>query len=146
MCWLLIPDLSNSVSPYYLSFIYMLVHPSKADPTFEVTLLNATQWQNYGTPNMAGELKMKWNHSLMETERVNIELWGYREVSGSAAGGTPSPRAELRYLYSLARDLPNAGVFVFIPEPREDFSDWELGNIRVTASSESEGERLPRHL
>lgn len=128
------------MSPFYL-FFYVPVHPSRADPTFEVTLVNESQWQNYGTPNMAGELKMKWNRSLIEAEEVNVELWGYREVSRSTAAGTPSPQAELSYLYSLSRNLPNSGVFIFMPRPREDFSDWTLGNIRVTASSRSEGER-----
>uniref|UniRef100_A0A3Q2ZGJ4 Sushi domain containing 2 n=1 Tax=Kryptolebias marmoratus TaxID=37003 RepID=A0A3Q2ZGJ4_KRYMA len=112
----------------------------EADPTSEVTLVNATQWNSYGTPNTAGQLQMTWNSSLIETEEVNVELWGYREVSSSEAE-TSSLRAELSYLYSLGRNLPNSGVFSFNPEPREDFSEWELGNIRITAGSKSEGER-----
>lgn len=35
----------------------------------------------------------------------------------------------------------NTGSFSFIPEPSEDYSDWELGNIRITASSKSDGAR-----
>ncbi|XP_041855315.1 sushi domain-containing protein 2 isoform X2 [Melanotaenia boesemani] len=120
---------------------YLSVHPSKADPAFEVTLVNATQWQNYGAPNMAGPLKMTWNSSAVEAEEVNIELWGYSEVNRSTAAGTSSLQAELSYLYSHSRNLSNTGVFSFTPEPKEDFSAWELGNIRITASSKAEGER-----
>ena len=120
----------------------MLVHPSKADHDFEVTLVNATQWQYYGTPNSTGQLKMTWNSSLIGAEKVNVELWGYREFSRSAdTNRSSSPQAELSYLYSLGRNLPNTGAFSFIPEPSKDFSDRELGNIRITASSESDGAR-----
>ncbi|XP_047446815.1 sushi domain-containing protein 2 [Mugil cephalus] len=111
---------------------YLSVHPSKADRALEVTLVNATQWQNYGTPHTAGRLSMTWNSSLIGAEKVDVELWGYREVNGSA---------ELSYLYSLARDLSNTGAFSFIPEPKEDYSDWVLGNIRITASAKSEAAR-----
>ncbi|MEQ2157644.1 hypothetical protein GOODEAATRI_003772 [Goodea atripinnis] len=55
-------------------------------------------------------------------------------------------QAEIRYLYSLGRNIPNTGDFSLIPEPREEFSVWELGNIRITASSKSEGERYPQHI
>ncbi|XP_045890916.1 sushi domain-containing protein 2 isoform X3 [Micropterus dolomieu] len=123
---------------------YLSVHPSKADPAFEVTLVNSTQWLYYGTPNMAGRLKMIWNSSLVGTEKVNIELWGYREFSrGTEAGtnGSSSLQAELSYLYSLGRSLPNTGAFSFIPEPSKNHSDWVLGNIRITASSMSDGAR-----
>lgn len=116
------------------------------DPAFEVTLVNATQWQYYGTPNMAGWLKMTWNSSLIGAEKVNIELWGYREFSRGAEAATngSSPlQAELRYLYSLGRNLANTGAFSFIPEPSQDYSDWELGNIRITASSKPDGARYP---
>lgn len=125
----------------------ILVHPSKADPAFEVTLVNATQWHNYGTPNMAGRLKMTWNSSLIGAERVNIELWGYREFSRSTeAGGNRSSslQAELSYLYSLGRNLPNTGAFSFIPKPSQDYSDWEFGNIRIIASSKPDGARYLR--
>ncbi|XP_070759880.1 sushi domain-containing protein 2 [Enoplosus armatus] len=117
---------------------YLSVHPSKADPAFEVTLMNSTQWQYYGAQNMAGRLKMMWNSSLVGAEKVNIELWGYREFS---RGPEASLQAELSYLYSLGRNLPNTGAFSFIPEPSKVHSDWELGNIRITASSKSDGAR-----
>uniref|UniRef100_A0A3B5LRS1 Sushi domain containing 2 n=1 Tax=Xiphophorus couchianus TaxID=32473 RepID=A0A3B5LRS1_9TELE len=102
--------------------------------------VNSTLWQNYGTPNMAGQLRMTWNSSLIKSERVNVELWGYREVSRSPAGSS-SLQAEISYLYSLGRNISNTGDFSFIPQPRERFSTWELGNIRITASPKSEGER-----
>lgn len=125
-------------------FSTVLVHPSKADPVFEVTLVNTTHWQYYGTPNITGQLKMMWNSSLIEAEKVNIELWGYREFSRSTKAGTnlsSTLQAELSYLYSLGRNMLNTGSFSFIPEPSEDYSDWELGNIRITASSKSDGAR-----
>lgn len=124
---------------------YLSVHPSKADPAFEVTLVNGKQWQYYGTQNMAGELRMMWNSSLVGAEQVNIELWGYREFNGSTEAGvngsSSSLQAQLSYLYSLSRNLPNTGAFRFIPEPSQNYSQWELGNIRITASSKSDGAR-----
>uniref|UniRef100_A0A3Q4HSV0 Sushi domain containing 2 n=1 Tax=Neolamprologus brichardi TaxID=32507 RepID=A0A3Q4HSV0_NEOBR len=45
------------------------VHPSKADPAYKVTLVNATQWQYYGTPNVAGRLEFTWNSSLISAEK-----------------------------------------------------------------------------
>ncbi|XP_047238000.1 sushi domain-containing protein 2 isoform X2 [Girardinichthys multiradiatus] len=138
-------DVSTDGANFDRSGEYLSVHPNKADPSYQVTLVNSTLWQNYGTPNMAGQLSMTWNSSLVESENVNVELWGYREVNRNTAG--PSPlQAEIRYLYSLGRNVPNTGDFSFIPEPREEFSVWELGNIRITASSKSEGERYVQAL
>lgn len=132
------------MSPEYFLFFTALVHPNKADPAFEVTLVNATLWQHYGTPNIAGELQMTWNSSLIEAEKVNIELWGYREFNSSTQATINNLRplqAELSYLYSLGKNLPNTGSFNFIPEPSKDYSYWELGNIRITTSSKSDGAR-----
>ncbi|XP_072243499.1 sushi domain-containing protein 2 isoform X2 [Leuresthes tenuis] len=134
-------DISTDGTNFDRSGEYLSVRPNKADPAFEVTLVNATKWQNYGTPNVAGQLKMTWNSSVIKTEEVNVELWGYREVNRSSVAETSSLQAELSYLYSLGRNLPNTGVFSFLPEAKKDFSDWELGNIRITAGSKSEGER-----
>ncbi|XP_035496038.2 sushi domain-containing protein 2 isoform X2 [Scophthalmus maximus] len=126
---------------------YLSVHPSEADPAFQVTLVNATRWQNYGTPNVAGRLKMTWNGSLIAADKVNVELWGYREFSSRSSSteagmnGPSSPRAELSYLYSLDRNVVNSGAFSFVPESSKDHSDWVLGNIRITASSQSDGAR-----
>ncbi|KAM4579563.1 sushi domain-containing protein 2 [Fundulus diaphanus] len=138
-------DVSIDGTHFDRSGEYLSVHPSKADPLFEVALVNATLWQNYGTPNMAGRLRMTWNSSLVQSEKINVELWGYREVNRSTAGSS-TLQPEIRYLYSLGRHVPNTGDFSFIPEPREEFSGWELGNIRITASSESEGQRNVRAL
>lgn len=100
------------------------------------------QWQYYGTPNVTGRLEFTWNSSLISTEKVNIELWGYREFKAKEeTNASALLEAELRYLYSLGRNLTNTGAFSFIPEPKEDYSDWELGNIRITASSNIEGAR-----
>ncbi|XP_020492257.2 sushi domain-containing protein 2 [Labrus bergylta] len=123
---------------------YLSVHPSKAEPAFEVILVNATYWENYDPRSNTGRLEMMWNSSLIAAEKVNIELWGYRESSRSTEGGTggsPSLQAELSYLYSVGRNQPNTGAFSFIPEPSQDYSDWELGNIRITAILKSEGAR-----
>ncbi|XP_015258358.1 PREDICTED: sushi domain-containing protein 2-like isoform X2 [Cyprinodon variegatus] len=133
-------DVSTDGTNFDRSGEYLSVYPSKADPSFKVTLVNSTLWQNYGTPNMAGQLRMTWNSSLVGSEKIDVELWGYREVSRTVAG-LSAPQAEIRYLYSLGRNIPNTGDFSFLPEPREEFSLWELGNIRITASSKSEGER-----
>ncbi|GAA6218625.1 sushi domain-containing protein 2-like [Lates japonicus] len=137
-------DVSTNGTNFDRSGEYLSVHPSKADPASEVTLVNATQWQNYGTVNAAGRLKMTWNSSLIGADKVNIELWGYREFSRSTEAGmngSSSLRAELSYLYSVSRNLENSGAFSFVPESSKDYSDWELGNIRITASSKSDGAR-----
>ncbi|KAM7415698.1 hypothetical protein PAMA_017976 [Pampus argenteus] len=131
-------DVSTDGIHFDRSGEYLSVHPSKVDPAFGVTLVNATQWQNYGTQNMTGHLKMMWNSSLLGAENVNIELWGYREAGMKLSSFL---RAELSYLYSLGRNVSNTGFFSFIPERSEDYSDWELGNIRITASSKSDGAR-----
>ncbi|XP_054586249.2 sushi domain-containing protein 2 isoform X2 [Nothobranchius furzeri] len=133
-------DVSTDGSNFDRSGKYLSVHPSRSAP--EVTLMNTTQWQNYGTPNTAGQLRMTWNRSLLKAEEVNVELWGYREVSGSAADGASALQAEMSFLYSLSRNHPNTGDFSFTPpELKRNFSEWELGNIRITAGSKSEGER-----
>lgn len=84
---------------------------------------------------------MTWNGSLIEAEKVNIELWGYREFTDEGTERSSSLQAEMSYLYSLGRNLSNTGGFSFIPKPSKDYSDWELGNIRITASSEPDGAR-----
>ncbi|XP_029915562.1 sushi domain-containing protein 2 [Myripristis murdjan] len=133
-------DVSTDGIHFNQSGEYLSVHPSRTDPAFEVALVNGTQWQNYGTAGTARLLEMTWNSSLIGADRVNIELWGYREVNISTE--STSLQAELSYLYSLGRSLPNTGAFSFTPEPaKETFSAWELGNIRITAASESDGAR-----
>lgn len=46
-------------------------------------MVNSTQWQYYGTPRVGGTLNMTWNPSLVRADKVNIELWGYRETGES---------------------------------------------------------------
>ncbi|XP_067376415.1 sushi domain-containing protein 2 isoform X1 [Channa argus] len=122
---------------------YLSVHPSRADPASRVNLVNSTQWQHYGTQNIAGQLKVTWNSSLIGAEKVNIELWGFREFKSSETrtNESRSLQAELSYLYSIGRNLTNTGSFSFIPKPSKDYSEWELGNIRITSNSKSDGER-----
>lgn len=56
------------------------VHTGKLDSQFKALLVNSTRWQYYGTPDVRGALQMTWNTSLVKAEKVNIELWGYRET------------------------------------------------------------------
>ncbi|KAM4634094.1 sushi domain-containing protein 2-like [Polymixia lowei] len=116
---------------------WLSVHTGKLDSRFKATLVNSTKWQYYGTPKVGGTLQMTWNTSLVRAERVNVELWGYRET------GEPYSdywQAKWEYLYSLARDQPNNGTFSFLPKPAEnDFSNWELGCVRVSPSIYPDG-------
>lgn len=61
-------------------FCAVAVHTGKLDSKFKAILDNSTKWQYYGTPNVGGTLEMTWNTSLVRAEKVNIELWGYRET------------------------------------------------------------------
>uniref|UniRef100_A0A665U137 Sushi domain containing 2 n=1 Tax=Echeneis naucrates TaxID=173247 RepID=A0A665U137_ECHNA len=116
---------------------WLSVHTGKLDPKFKAVLVNSTKWQYYGTPNVGGSLEMTWNISLVRSERVNIELWGYRET------GEPYSnlwRGEWQYLYSLTKDHSNNGSFSFTPKPAENgFSSWELGSLRVSPSTYPDG-------
>lgn len=66
------------------------VHSGKLDSKFKATMVNSTQWQYYGTPSVAGTLEMTWNPSLVRADKVNIELWGYRETGESTCDSTES--------------------------------------------------------
>uniref|UniRef100_A0A8C7CZ74 Sushi domain containing 2 n=1 Tax=Oncorhynchus kisutch TaxID=8019 RepID=A0A8C7CZ74_ONCKI len=144
-------DVSTDGRNFNSSGEYLSVHPSKMDAAFKVTLVNSTQWQYYGTPNTAGTLRMTWHPSLIgDTDRVNIELWGYREVNTSTTDTTweeelPPLRAEWTYLYSLGKGLANSGSFSFTPKSSEKpYSDWEVGSVRVSPSIYSDGARNVR--
>ncbi|CAB1460944.1 unnamed protein product [Pleuronectes platessa] len=50
-----------------------------------------------------------------------------------------SLQAELSYLFSLGRKLVSSGAFSFLPVAPRDQSECQLGNIRITASSTSDG-------
>uniref|UniRef100_A0A4W6CR95 Sushi domain containing 2 n=1 Tax=Lates calcarifer TaxID=8187 RepID=A0A4W6CR95_LATCA len=116
---------------------WLAVHTGKLDSKFKATLVNSTKWQYYGTPNVGGTLEMTWNTSLVRAERVNIELWGYRET------GEPYSdywQGEWEYLYSLAKNQPNNGSFSFLPKPAANgFSSWELGSVRISPSTYPDG-------
>ncbi|XP_077441646.1 sushi domain-containing protein 2 [Vanacampus margaritifer] len=115
---------------------WLAVHTGKLDSKFKAVLVNSTKWQYYGTPQVGGALQMTWNTSLVPTQRVNIELWGYRET------GRPYSdlwRGEWKYLYSLAEDVANNGSFTFVPQPSPEFSSWELGALRVSSSAKPNG-------
>lgn len=64
--------------------ILLAVHTGKLDAKFKATLVNSTKWQYYGTPGVSGSLQMEWRPELVRAERVNLELWGYRETGKSA--------------------------------------------------------------
>ncbi|KPP60471.1 hypothetical protein Z043_121529, partial [Scleropages formosus] len=68
---------------YSMQGTWVSVFPGWVDPGLKVTLVNLTQWQYYGTPNVAGALRMMWNTSHMRADQVNVELWGYRETGGN---------------------------------------------------------------
>ncbi|XP_058473358.1 sushi domain-containing protein 2-like [Solea solea] len=115
---------------------WLSVHTGKLDSRFKATLVNATKWQYYGTPNVGGSLHMSWDKSLVRADRVNIELWGYKETGEPY---TNSWQGQWQYLYSLAKDRTNSGSFSFVPKPSEKFSSWELGAVRVSHSNYSDG-------
>ncbi|XP_059214649.1 sushi domain-containing protein 2-like [Centropristis striata] len=118
---------------------WLSVHTGKLDAKFKATLVNSTKWQYYGTPGVGGTLEMTWDTALVRAERVNIELWGYKETGQPY---TSNWRGEWTYLYSLAKDQPNNGSFSFLPKPAEKgFSSWELGSLRISSSSNTDGRR-----
>ncbi|XP_074547073.1 sushi domain-containing protein 2-like [Halichoeres trimaculatus] len=116
---------------------WLSVHTGKLDSKFKAILVNSTKWQYYGTPDVGGTLEMTWNTSLVRADRVNIELWGYRETGQPY---TDTWQGEWAYLYSLVKDHPNNGSFSFLPKPAEkEFSSWELGSLRVSPSTNTDG-------
>ncbi|KAM3874287.1 sushi domain-containing protein 2-like [Diretmus argenteus] len=127
---------SDNGTTFNRNGVWLSVHTGKLESRYK-TSFNSTQWQYYGTPNVGGTLKMMWNTSSVRAERVNIELWGYRET------GEPyseSWQAKWEYLYSLARDHPNSGTFTFLPKPAENgYSNWELGCVRISPSTYPDG-------
>ncbi|XP_072289015.1 sushi domain-containing protein 2 [Eucyclogobius newberryi] len=136
-------DISTGGSHFNRSGEYLSVHPSKADPTSEVVLVNGTKWHNYGSQNITGKLEMTWNQSLIRADTVNIELWGYEELDTGTeeTNKTFSKEASIHYLYSLGTKVSNNGLFSFFPESSLNYSGIELGNVRITASSVPNGVR-----
>ena len=49
-------------------------------------LVNETQWQYYGTTSTRDALSITWNASVLPTNHVSIELWGYEETGGALCG------------------------------------------------------------
>ncbi|XP_048860645.1 sushi domain-containing protein 2 isoform X2 [Brienomyrus brachyistius] len=119
--------------------MWLSVHSGKLEAEFKVALGNATQWQYYGTVGVGGNLSLSWKPSQIRASTVNVELWAYREMGEPYSDSWAS---EWKYLYSLGKGLPNNGSFSFVPEPAESpFSEWELGVVRVSAGSYSDGTR-----
>ncbi|KAI4889571.1 hypothetical protein NFI96_028903 [Prochilodus magdalenae] len=118
---------------------WLSVHHSKLSGKFKLVLVNETHWQYYGTPGVGGVLQMTWNASLINAERVNIELWGYEET------GEPYSehwQAEWTYLYTVGKDVVNNGAFSFTPQPTEKpLSNWHMGSMRVSPSTNPDGAR-----
>ncbi|CAH1258735.1 SUSD2 [Branchiostoma lanceolatum] len=76
-----------------------------------------------------GQLTMTWDRDSLDSEAVNVELWGYKE-EGSVASWD--------FMYSVARQVPNTGTYTFSPESKPA-SEYHIGSIRVTAYTEQEG-------
>ncbi|XP_017543667.1 sushi domain-containing protein 2 isoform X1 [Pygocentrus nattereri] len=116
---------------------WLSAHHSKLDVAFKLLLVNGTQWQYYGTPGVGGVLLMVWNASLINAERVNVELWGYEET------GEPYSehwQADWTYLYTVGKDVLNNGAFSFTPKPTEvPLSNWHMGSMRVSPSTKPDG-------
>ncbi|XP_041816334.1 sushi domain-containing protein 2-like [Chelmon rostratus] len=134
--WVPVHISSDNGSTFNRVGSWLSVHTGKLDAKFKATLVNSTKWQYYGTPNVGGTLEMTWDTGFVRADRVNLELWGYRET------GTPySPtwQGKWEYLYSLSKDQPNNGFFSFSPKPADSFSSWEIGSVRVSSSSYTDG-------
>ncbi|XP_069028907.1 sushi domain-containing protein 2-like [Embiotoca jacksoni] len=135
--WVPLHISSDNGTTFNRTGAWLSVHTGKLDAKFKAVLVNSTKWQYYGTPHVGGSLEMTWNTSLVRAERVNIELWGYRETGEPYSDDW---RGEWQYLYSLAKDLHNTGSFSFLPKPAENgFSSWELGSLRISPISSPDG-------
>ncbi|XP_054031527.1 sushi domain-containing protein 2-like [Dryobates pubescens] len=123
--------------PY--SGTWLSVHHSKVSDGEKCTLVNQTKWQYYGTHNTDGNLTLTWMQQALAASHINIEVWGYQETGDSYSENW---LAEWKYLYTLARDIPNSGKFSFIPEPAKgDYSTWDFGILRITPRNYSDGQR-----
>ncbi|XP_075901129.1 sushi domain-containing protein 2 [Nelusetta ayraudi] len=135
--WLSVEVSSDNGATFNREGAWLSVHTGKLDAIFKAALVNSTKWQYYGTPGFNGSLEMTWDPLLVNAERVNLELWGYAETGDPY---TDSWAGEWKYLYMLEKDQPNDGNFNFVPKPAAgNFSQWELGAIRVSSSNHSDG-------
>ncbi|XP_075034646.1 sushi domain-containing protein 2 isoform X2 [Mixophyes fleayi] len=118
---------------------WLAVHHSKASVNEKSVLIDSIKWQYYGTAEYNGTLTMTWDPSILITEQVHIEVWGYNET------GVPyseSWQAHWTYLYTLNATHPNSGNFTFTPVPAPSpYDQWEVGMLRITASNRKDGER-----
>ncbi|KAM6340319.1 sushi domain-containing protein 2 [Alca torda] len=122
--------------PY--SGTWLSVHHSKVSEGEKCTLVNETKWQYYGTPNTDGNLTLTWTQQALTETHVNIEVWGYQETGDSYSENWS---AKWKYLYTLAKKIPNNGKFSFIPVPAEgSYSTWDFGILRITPSSYPDGQ------
>nr|XP_048677185.1 sushi domain-containing protein 2 isoform X9 [Caretta caretta] len=120
------------------SATWLSVHHSKVSAAEKSTLVNATEWQYYGTPNTGGNLTVTWMHQTFPARRVNIEVWGYQETGESYSENW---MAEWKYLYTLGKEEPNSGTFTFIPVPaKADYNTWDIGALRISPSNYSDGQ------
>ncbi|XP_062943469.1 sushi domain-containing protein 2 [Cynocephalus volans] len=118
---------------------WLAVHPNKVSETEKSQLVNETRWQYYGTSDTVGNLSLTWNTSVLPTQVVTIELWGYEET------GRPYSEnwtAKWSYLYPLATNVPNSGFFTFTPNPAPlNYQKWRVGALRVIDSKNYAGEK-----
>uniref|UniRef100_A0A5F9D5W0 Sushi domain containing 2 n=1 Tax=Oryctolagus cuniculus TaxID=9986 RepID=A0A5F9D5W0_RABIT len=106
---------------------WLAMHPYKVSEMEKSQLVNETRWQYYGTPGTTGNLSLTWDRSVLPTQAVNIELWGYEET------GMP---------YSLATNVSNSGSFTFTPKPApSQYQQWKIGALRITASQNHAGQK-----
>nr|XP_002722603.2 sushi domain-containing protein 2 [Oryctolagus cuniculus] len=118
---------------------WLAMHPYKVSEMEKSQLVNETRWQYYGTPGTTGNLSLTWDRSVLPTQAVNIELWGYEET------GMPYSEewaAKWSYLYSLATNVSNSGFFTFTPKPApSQYQQWKIGALRITASQNHAGQK-----
>ncbi|KAG8597924.1 hypothetical protein GDO81_002432 [Engystomops pustulosus] len=122
---------------YPHSGIWLAVHPGKVSETEKCTLVNETKWQYYGTPNFGGSLTVLWDPHMLETDLVDIEVWGYTET-GEPYSSSWSP--SWQYLYTLVNNHLNDGNFTFNPKPAdEEHRVFEIGSLRIVPSDYKDG-------
>lgn len=118
---------------------WLAVHHSKVSETEKSQLVNETHWQYYGTTDARGNLSITWNASVLPTNFVTIELWGYEETGKPYSGEWT---AKWSYLYSLATNIPNSGFFSFIPKPAaQNYQRWQVGALRIMDSKHYAGQK-----
>lgn len=94
------------------------MHTGKLDAKFKATLENSTRWQYYGTPGINGSLRMTWDRTQVNAERVNLELWGYMETGENVFSST------LEILKSHYRE--NSGFLLPASKQSNSFTDIML--------------------